>query len=89
MSEKVIEVFNECLNSNLSCDGAYEKMKQAFKFKINKNVKEEMLFYLFFYVIAKNFPSVLKMFANDKLQIEYSHKNVFGISKEIANNGEK
>ena len=89
MSEKVIEVFNECLNSNLSCDDAYKKMKQTVKFKLNKNVKEEMLFNLFFNVISKNFPSVLKMFANDKLQIEYSHKNVFGISKEIANNGEK
>ncbi len=29
------------------------------------------------------------MFVNDELKVEYSHKNVFEISKEFANNREK
>ena len=89
MSQNVIKVFEECLNSNLSCDDVYNKMKQTAVFKINKNVEEKMLFSSFFLVISKYFPDVLKMFTNDKLQIEFSHKNVFGISKQIAVGGEK
>ena len=89
MSQNVIKVFEECLNSNLSCDDVYNKMKQTAVFKINKNVEEKMLFSSFFLVISKYFPDVLKMFTNDKLQIEFSHKNVFGITKQIAVGREK
>lgn len=52
MSDKVIKCSK---NENLSCDDAYKKMKQATEFKINKNVKEEMLFNFFLKLFPKTF----------------------------------
>ena len=40
MSGQIIEVFNECLNSDLSCDEIYDKMKQVSQYKLNKKIKK-------------------------------------------------
>ena len=89
MSDKIIEVFNECLNSDLSCDDIYDKIKQVYRFKLDKNIEEKNIFYLVFHVISKYFLVVLKMFANEKLDFDLSHENLFGICNLIANNGEQ
>ena len=44
MSDKIIEVFNDCLKSDLSCDDIYEKMKKVSQYKINKSILEKDIF---------------------------------------------
>ena len=91
MSDKIIEVFNECLKSDLSCDDIYEKMKTVSQYKINKSIAEKDIFYLFFNSIkrSRDFLEVLKKFTDEYLNFDLSHENVFGICNLIVNNERK
>ena len=91
MSDKIIEVFNECLKSDLSCDDIYEKIKKVSQYKINKSIVEKDIFDLFFKSISssRDFLDVLKKFSNEYFNFDLSHENVFGICNLIVNNERK
>ena len=54
MSE-IIKKFEECLNSDISCDKIYDKMKAISKYKINKSLSEENIFNSAFDIFIRKF----------------------------------
>ena len=90
MSNKIIEVFNDCLKSDLSCDEIYEKIQKLSQYKINKSIVEEDIFNLFFKSMtrSRDFLDALNKFSNE-YNFTLSHKNVFGVCNLIVNNERK
>ena len=90
MSE-IIKEFENYLNSDLTCDEIYDKMKTVSKYKINKNISEENIFNLAFNIVIKNFYNELFSisFNNSSGQIGLSHDNLFNVCHNIVINKEK
>ena len=90
MSE-IIKEFEDCLNSDLSCDEIYDKMKAVSKYKINKSLSEESIFNLAIGIFIKKFYNELLSisFNNSSGQIGLSHDNLFEVCHNIVMNKEK
>ena len=90
MSE-IIKEFEDCLNSNLSCDKVYDKIKAVSKYKINKSLSEESIFNSAFNIFIKKFYDELLSipFKNSSGQIQLTHDNLFNVCHNIVINKEK
>ena len=90
MSE-IIKKFEECLNSDISCDKIYDKMKAISKYKINKSLSEENIFNSAFDIFIRKFNDELLSipFNNTRGQIRLSHDNLFKVCHNIAIKKEK
>lgn len=90
MSE-IIKKFEECLNSDISCDKIYDKMKAISKYKINKSLSEENIFNSAFDIFIRKFNDELLSipFNNTRGQIRLSHDNLFKVCHNIVIKKEK
>ena len=87
----IIKEFEGYLNSDLSCDEIYDKMKAISKYKIDESLSEKNIFNFALGIFIKKFYDELLTipFNNSSGKILLSHKNLFNVCHNIVLNKEK
>ena len=81
----IIEAFEECLNSNRSCEEVYQRMNKISEFKLHPEINELKLIKLFLICIKTYFKEELDSFK----QLELCNELVFKLSQKIMSHKAK
>ena len=78
----IIKAFEECLNSNKSCEEVYQTMNKISGYKLLPEINELKLIQLFVLCVKKYFKEELKAYK----QLDLCNESVFKLSQQIISN---